>query len=55
MRKVDAAPIARRLDVDPKDPQMLASVGEFLLEALYVHNRLSKSVSAAGGGARYGR
>ena len=50
-----AVELARRLDVDPKDPQMLASVGEFLLEALYVHNRLSKSVSAAGGGARYGR
>lgn len=45
--------LAQRLDVDPKDPAMLASVGEFLLEAMYVHNRLSKQGSA--GGSRYGR
>lgn len=48
-----AADLAQRLDVDPKDEQTLASVGEFLLEALYVHNRLSKAQSA--GGSRYAR
>jgi hypothetical protein len=30
------------LDLDPADPETLASVGEFLLEGLYVNNRLSK-------------
>lgn len=48
-----ARDLAERLDVDAKDSAMLASVGEFLLEALYVHNRLSKQASAAG--SRYGR
>ena len=45
--------LAERLGVDPKDDEMLASVGEFLLEALYVHNRLSKQASPGGG--RYTR
>jgi magnesium chelatase subunit I len=34
--------LARELNVDPSDPAVLASVGEFLLEGLYVNNRLSK-------------
>jgi magnesium chelatase subunit I len=51
-----AVELARRMDVDHKDPQMLASVGEFLLESLYVHNRLSKHTAPnAAGTARYGR
>jgi magnesium chelatase subunit I len=37
-----AAGLARELGVDPTDPAMLASVGEFLLEGLYVNDRLSK-------------
>ena len=45
--------LAERLGVDPKDDEMLASVGEFLLEALYVHNRLSKHATDSGG--RYTR
>ncbi len=52
-----AADLAERLEVDADDPQMLVSVAEFLLEALYVHNRLSKHAgpTGAGGSARYGR
>ena len=47
MRAVDgladaAKELADELDLDPKDDQAVASVGEFLLEGLYVHNRLSK-------------
>ena len=34
--------LAKELQVDGGDPAVLASVGEFLLEALYVNNRLSK-------------
>jgi hypothetical protein len=30
------------MEVDGRDIAMLASVGEFLLEGLYVNNRLSK-------------
>jgi magnesium chelatase subunit I len=45
--------IAEQLEVDPEDEQMLAAAGEFLLEGLYVHNRLSKA--AAGSGSRYSR
>jgi magnesium chelatase subunit I len=45
--------IAKRLEVDPKDNQQIAAAGEFLLEALYVHNRLSKH--AAPTGTRYAR
>jgi magnesium chelatase subunit I len=37
-----AARVARSLDLDADDPQVLAAAGEFLLEGLYVHNRLSK-------------
>ncbi|MEM1213506.1 MAG: magnesium chelatase [Planctomycetota bacterium] len=48
-----AETIAVHLDLDPKNPQHLASAGEFLLEALYTHNRLSKHASP--GGARYAR
>ena len=44
--------MARRLDLDIKDDQAVASAGEFLLEALYVSNRLSKFASAAGTGYR---
>ena len=47
---LDAArQVAMRLDVDPDDEAMLASVGEFVLEALYVHNRLSKTSGLTGG------
>ncbi|MEM6853788.1 MAG: sigma 54-interacting transcriptional regulator [Planctomycetota bacterium] len=48
-----ATDMAGRLDVDPDDPQMLAAAGEFVLEALYVHNRLTKT--AAPSGNRYSR
>ena len=34
--------VASALNVDAKDEQMLAAAGEFLLEGLYVNNRLSK-------------
>jgi magnesium chelatase subunit I len=37
-----AIKLARDLNLDPSDPAVLASVGEFLLEGLYVNNRLSK-------------
>ena len=37
-----AKQVARALSLDPDDPQALAAAGEFLLEGLYVHNRLSK-------------
>jgi magnesium chelatase subunit I len=37
-----ATQLANDLNLDPKDPQALAAVGEFLLEGLYVNNRLSK-------------
>lgn len=47
--------LAHELEANPKDPQILASVGEFLLEALYVHNRLSKHAVPGSGAARYGR
>ena len=50
---VSAKTIAKALNVDPDDPAMLAGAGEFLLESLYVHNRLSKHGSA--GGVAYGR
>ena len=51
---LDAArDIAERLEIDPDDPQMLAAAGEFVLEALYVHNRLSKDAVATGN--RYSR
>ena len=37
-----AAKLAKELEVDPDDASALAAVGEFLLEGLYVNNRLSK-------------
>jgi len=37
-----AANLARELKLDAADPANLASAGEFLLEGLYVNNRLSK-------------
>jgi magnesium chelatase subunit I len=37
-----AANLAREMKLDASDPAMLASAGEFLLEGLYVNNRLSK-------------
>jgi len=50
-----AKDLAKRLGLDADDPQAVASAGEFLLEGLYVHNRLSKHTAANGTGARYGR
>ena len=44
-----AVDMAERLGMDPEDPQAVASAGEFVLEALYVHKRLSKA------GNRYSR
>jgi magnesium chelatase subunit I len=43
-----AKEIASRLELDPKDEQHLASAGEFVLEALYVHKRLSKARGTEG-------
>jgi magnesium chelatase subunit I len=37
-----AGALAKRMQLDASDPAILASVGEFLLEGLYVNNRLSK-------------
>jgi len=37
-----AAQLTKALDLDASDPAMVACVGEFLLEGLYVNNRLSK-------------
>jgi magnesium chelatase subunit I len=37
-----AASLAKELGLNPQDPAELASAGEFLLEGLYVNNRLSK-------------
>ncbi|HEY7120545.1 MAG TPA: sigma 54-interacting transcriptional regulator [Tepidisphaeraceae bacterium] len=37
-----AAALAKEMELDASDPELLASVGEFLLEGLYVNNRLSK-------------
>jgi len=45
--------VVAALEVSADDPQMVAAVGEFVLEALYVHNRLSKYSGA--GGVRYRR
>ena len=36
------ATLAKQMKLDGGDPATLASVGEFLLEGLYVNNRLSK-------------
>ncbi len=48
-----AVDMAGRLELDRDDEQAVAGAGEFLLEALYVHNRLSKHAGPAG--SRYGR
>src|SRR5205823_3349487 len=37
-----AAALAKEIELDPNDAEHLATVGEFLLEGLYVNNRLSK-------------
>lgn len=37
-----ATKLAREMELDANDPATLASVGEFILEGLYVNNRLSK-------------
>jgi magnesium chelatase subunit I len=37
-----ATSLAKELGLNPQDPAELASAGEFLLEGLYVNNRLSK-------------
>ena len=37
-----ASALAREMELDAADPAIMASVGEFLLEGLYVNNRLSK-------------
>ena len=37
-----AASLAKEMELDAGDPQTVAAVGEFLLEGLYVNNRLSK-------------
>ena len=37
-----ATKLAKEMELDVNDPAILASVGEFLLEGLYVNNRLSK-------------
>ncbi len=40
-----ATTLAKEMELDPNDSAILASVGEFLLEGLYVNNRLSKYTS----------
>jgi magnesium chelatase subunit I len=47
-----ASQLAKDMDMDPSDPQALAATGEFILEALYVNNHLSKSVTDHGGSYR---
>jgi magnesium chelatase subunit I len=37
-----AATLAKEMELSASDPAMLAAVGEFLLEGLYVNDRLSK-------------
>jgi len=37
-----AVALARKMRLDPADPAILACVGEFLLEGLYVNNRIGK-------------
>jgi magnesium chelatase subunit I len=57
MRHVDglmnhAEKLTLQLGLDPNDEQVLAGIGEFLLEALFVNNRLSKYSSSSGTGYR---
>jgi hypothetical protein len=40
-----AAALAKSMELDGGDPATLASVGEFLLEGLYVNDRLSKKTA----------
>ncbi len=47
------ARLAKALKLNAGDPHHLAAAGEFLLEALYVNNRLSKAASL--GGTKYRR
>lgn len=47
-----AKELAKTLGMDATDPQALAAAGEFILEALYVNNHLSKSVSEHGSSYR---
>ena len=47
MKAVDGLPeaareVCKRMNLDAKDDQLLAAAGEFVLEGLYVNNRLSK-------------
>lgn len=44
--------LSKKLGLDPKDEQTVACVGEFILESLYVNNRLSKNVGEKGTGYR---
>ena len=40
-----ACGLAKQLELDGGDPATLAAVGEFLLEGLYVNDRLSKKTA----------
>ena len=40
-----ASALARAMELDGGDPATLAAVGEFLLEGLYVNDRLSKKTT----------
>ena len=42
--KQAAVELAKQLNLDPKDPGSIVSAGEFILEGLYVNNRLSKGL-----------
>ena len=46
------ARLAKKMSLDAKDEQVMACVGEFLLEVLYVNNLLSKTHRASGGSYR---
>ena len=48
-----ATKLAKAMKLNANDPHHLAAAGEFLLEALYVNNRLSKSIAT--GGTKYRR
>ncbi|MCC5828411.1 MAG: magnesium chelatase [Phycisphaeraceae bacterium] len=47
-----AVEMAQRMELDPKNPQMLACAVEFILEGLFVNNRLSKKETSHGIGYR---
>jgi len=40
-----AQALAKHMELDGSDSAMLASIGEFLLEGLYVNDRLSKKTT----------